>query len=85
MRDPSEEIAHAERAKLYAPVAADLVAMLDADVVRILRAIMTAATDDQRRDIAADARATQRLARSIQQIIARGDEASRALEQLRNQ
>ena len=85
MRDPSEEIAHTERAKLYAPVAADLVAMLDTDVVRILKGIMTATTDEQRRDIAADARATQRLARSIQQIIARGDEASRALEQLRNQ
>ena len=85
MRDPSEEIANTERAKLYAPVAADLVAMLDTDVVRILKGIMTATTDEQRRDIAADARATQRLARSIQQIIARGDEASRALEQLRNQ
>lgn len=72
---------HSDKARALAPVSDEIISILDADVARICRSVMAAKNDDERRDIAADARATERLSNRIKQIITRGQEADRKLQQ----
>ena len=85
MRDPeriAKERAHVALADALATVVGELVGHFDREHSVLAGKIMRAATDDERRETAADMRANDRLKMRIHEAIQRGALARKTLAEL---
>lgn len=69
-----------ERSRAMAPAMEHLNSWLALEMQDLAKQIMRAGSDDERREIAADMNAVDRLSRRLDEMTRRGDEAKKNLE-----